>query len=163
MKLSTIMCMLGHDWIDLIKLDIDGTEINVIEDLQKSGNIPTSQILIDFNDNHDITVRDEIYIFLASNGFIARYTGQPQMNEVTFVRSSPVPLSFNQTTFKKLKKRDIENSKKPVKTKLITTPTTPVKTKKVSPVKPDTNKKHKETKNNINTKKSKQKKVKNNK
>jgi len=104
MKLSTIMCMLGHDWIDLIKLDIDGTEINVIEDLQKSGNIPTSQILIDFNDNHDITVRDEIYIFLASNGFIARYTGQPQMNEVTFVRSSPVPLSFNQTTFKKLKK-----------------------------------------------------------
>jgi len=47
-RLSTIVKKLGHERIDLLKMDIEGAEYEVIEDIINSS-IPISQILIEFH------------------------------------------------------------------------------------------------------------------
>ncbi len=47
-RLSTIMQSLGHDQIDLLKIDIEGAEYGVIDDLIKS-EIPVRQLLVEFH------------------------------------------------------------------------------------------------------------------
>jgi FkbM family methyltransferase len=47
-KLSTIMKELGHDQIDILKMDIEGAEYEVIKDISKSG-IRPRQILVEFH------------------------------------------------------------------------------------------------------------------
>ncbi|MBU3665340.1 MAG: FkbM family methyltransferase [Chthoniobacterales bacterium] len=47
-KLTTIMRELGHERIDLLKMDIEGAEYDVIEDLAKSS-IRPKQILVEFH------------------------------------------------------------------------------------------------------------------
>lgn len=47
-RLSTIMEELGHDRIDLLKMDIEGAEYDVIEDIERSGVRPR-QILVEFH------------------------------------------------------------------------------------------------------------------
>lgn len=47
-KLETITENLGHDEIDILKMDIEGAEYQVIEDLVKS-NIRPNQILVEFH------------------------------------------------------------------------------------------------------------------
>lgn len=48
MRLSTIMKELGHEKIDLLKMDIEGSEYEVIKDILLS-NISINQILIEFH------------------------------------------------------------------------------------------------------------------
>ena len=47
-RLPTILAELGHDHIDLLKMDIEGAEYTVIPDLVRSG-IPVRQILVEFH------------------------------------------------------------------------------------------------------------------
>lgn len=47
-KLSTICSMLNHDHIDILKMDIEGSEYRVIPDLLRS-KIPITQILVEFH------------------------------------------------------------------------------------------------------------------
>jgi len=47
-RLATIMKELGHDRIDILKMDIEGAEYRVIEDIKKSG-IRPKQILVEFH------------------------------------------------------------------------------------------------------------------
>ena len=47
-RLSTIMNELGNDQIDVLKMDIEGAEYDVIEDISKS-NIRPQQILVEFH------------------------------------------------------------------------------------------------------------------
>ena len=47
-RLSTIVKKLGHERIDLLKMDIEGAEYELIEDIINSS-IPISQILIEFH------------------------------------------------------------------------------------------------------------------
>ncbi len=47
-RLATIMRELGHTRIDLLKMDIEGAEYEVIDDLAKTG-YPISQLLIEFH------------------------------------------------------------------------------------------------------------------
>lgn len=47
-KLSTIMDQIGHDHIDLLKLDIEGGEYDVIDDMLKANILPT-QLLVEFH------------------------------------------------------------------------------------------------------------------
>jgi len=49
--LSSIMAMLGHDHVDMIKLDIEGGEFDVIEHLADPGN-GAGQLLIEFHHNY---------------------------------------------------------------------------------------------------------------
>jgi len=48
MKLSTAMRLEGHDRIDLLKMDIEGAEYAVIEDIVREG-IPVTQLLVEFH------------------------------------------------------------------------------------------------------------------
>jgi len=47
-RLSTIMRQLGHECIDILKMDIEGAEYDVINDISKSG-IRPKQILVEFH------------------------------------------------------------------------------------------------------------------
>lgn len=47
-RLASIMKMLGHDSIDLLKMDIEGAEYAVLKDLLVSG-IPVNQLLVEFH------------------------------------------------------------------------------------------------------------------
>lgn len=47
-RLGSILSELGHDHLDLLKLDIEGAEYAVIEDLERSA-IRPSQILVEFH------------------------------------------------------------------------------------------------------------------
>lgn len=49
-RLATIAAELGHDRVDLLKLDVDGSEYAVLPDILASG-IPIAQILIEFHHN----------------------------------------------------------------------------------------------------------------
>lgn len=57
-RLSTIAKSLGHDKIDVLKMDIEGTEYDVIEDIINSG-ISIEQLLIEFHHgNNNIKIDD---------------------------------------------------------------------------------------------------------
>jgi FkbM family methyltransferase len=47
-RLATVLEKLGHDRIDILKMDIEGAEYEVIEDILNSP-LPISQILIEFH------------------------------------------------------------------------------------------------------------------
>ena len=47
-KLSTIMEELGHEHIEILKVDIEGAEYDVINDMDRSGIIP-NQVLVEFH------------------------------------------------------------------------------------------------------------------
>lgn len=47
-RLGTIMRELGHARIDILKMDVEGAEYNVIDDIQRSGILPW-QILVEFH------------------------------------------------------------------------------------------------------------------
>ncbi|MFO7668348.1 MAG: FkbM family methyltransferase [Bacteroidales bacterium] len=47
-RAGTILQMLGHKAIDILKMDIEGAEYEVIEDILKSA-VPVSQLLIEFH------------------------------------------------------------------------------------------------------------------
>ncbi len=49
-RFRTIAADLGHDRVDLLKLDVDGSEYAVLPDILASG-IPIGQILIEFHHN----------------------------------------------------------------------------------------------------------------
>jgi FkbM family methyltransferase len=47
-RLSTVMTELGHRHVDLLKMDVEGAEYGVIDDIEKS-NIRPDQILVEFH------------------------------------------------------------------------------------------------------------------
>ncbi len=49
-RLETIMKQLGHDHIDLLKMDIEGSEYDVLDDIQES-KIQINQLLVEFHHN----------------------------------------------------------------------------------------------------------------
>lgn len=47
-RLKSIMAELGHDHVDLLKMDIEGAEYGVIRDMEASGVLP-AQVLVEFH------------------------------------------------------------------------------------------------------------------
>ena len=47
-RLCTIMAMLGHQWVDVLKLDVEGSEYSVLTDMLRS-NIPVGQLCVEFH------------------------------------------------------------------------------------------------------------------
>jgi FkbM family methyltransferase len=47
-RLSTLMCDLGHDRLDALKMDIEGAEYDVVDDILTSG-VSIKQLLIEFH------------------------------------------------------------------------------------------------------------------
>ncbi|OHD41258.1 MAG: hypothetical protein A2086_14455, partial [Spirochaetes bacterium GWD1_27_9] len=70
-KFSTIVAELGHKKIDLLKMDIEGGEYSVIEDIIKTS-IPIKQILIEFHHRflkNGVQKTKNILNILNNNGF----------------------------------------------------------------------------------------------
>jgi hypothetical protein len=49
-RLSTLMRELGHDAVDVLKLDIEGGEYEVLDDLLRE-RLPVRQLLVEFHHN----------------------------------------------------------------------------------------------------------------
>ena len=70
-RLKTIMEMLGHEKIDILKMDIEGAEYDVIKDIFCS-NIEIGQILVEFHHffgNVGIEKTMDAITLLNENGF----------------------------------------------------------------------------------------------
>jgi FkbM family methyltransferase len=63
-RLKTIMTKLGHDRIDVLKMDIEGAEYSVIDDLLYS-NIRVEQILVEFHHRFKNVGRQQTEIAIA--------------------------------------------------------------------------------------------------
>jgi FkbM family methyltransferase len=86
-RLTTLMSMLGHERIDLLKIDIEGAEYEVISDLVASG-VPVGQLCVEFHFNgdehrHPRDVADAISE-LKAVGFIP-FDRSPYGRELSFV------------------------------------------------------------------------------
>jgi FkbM family methyltransferase len=70
-RLETLMTMLGHDHIDLLKIDIEGAEYGVLTDIV-NGNIPIKQIIVEFHHRKKgigVTATKRAIIGLTTNGY----------------------------------------------------------------------------------------------
>jgi len=84
-KLKTIMQSNGHDHIDLLKMDIEGSEFSVVEDMVRDKIFPT-QLLIEYHERfNDYSVEDKTKSvkLLIDNGYDIAWTN---MQEFTFIR-----------------------------------------------------------------------------
>jgi len=71
-RLSTIMRELGHDTVDLLKIDIEGAEYGVIEDLVKN-RVPVRQLCVEFHhflDGNSIESTLQTIIQLIQGGYL---------------------------------------------------------------------------------------------
>ncbi|MDD6210994.1 MAG: FkbM family methyltransferase [Bacteroidales bacterium] len=88
-RLSTIMSELGHDRIDLLKMDIEGSEYCVIDDILKS-QIPVKQLLVEFHHrfpNIGIKKTKDIILKLNNAGYrIAAISDSKE--EYTFIKTN---------------------------------------------------------------------------
>jgi len=86
-RLQTIMEKLGHDTIDLLKIDIEGSEYGVIQDLLNS-DVDVKQILVEFHHRFDrlnMEKTREAIRALHSEGFKIFYIS-PNGEEYSFIR-----------------------------------------------------------------------------
>ena len=87
-RISTIMYELGHDWVDVVKLDVEGAEFNVLNDMMKS-NIFPKQILVEFHYklDKDLIEKTELIVkdVLFRHGYRAFYCS-PSNQEISFIK-----------------------------------------------------------------------------
>lgn len=96
-SISDIMLELGHNHIDVLKMDIEGAEYEVIQGLVKS-NITIGQILIEFHDRlfpKDPLISARSVRLLRDAGYRI-YAVSDTFEEVSFVHCSNVPLECNE-------------------------------------------------------------------
>ena len=90
-RLRTIMDKLGHDHIDILKMDIEGAEYGVLGDVLNSG-IPISQILIEFHHNRSgVPVeRTQAAVEALQRAGFASFHESPSGYEFSFLRAVPI-------------------------------------------------------------------------
>jgi len=91
LRLQTTMQRLGHDRIDVLKLDIEGAECSVVKDVLASGT-PIGQILIEFHHHRPevpLAAIQEAVDELECAGF-ERFHGNPRGYEFSFIGPDPV-------------------------------------------------------------------------
>ena len=84
-KLKTIMESKGHSHIDLLKMDIEGSEFSVVEDMINDGIFPT-QLLVEYHerfDDYSVEDKEKSVKLLVDNGYDIAWTN---MQEFTFIR-----------------------------------------------------------------------------
>ena len=90
-KLDTICKELGHNKIDLLKMDIEGAEYAVIEDIVKS-NIKIDQLLVEFHDMFETVGLNDNYKAISSllNHGYEIFSISASGNEYSFIKSEIV-------------------------------------------------------------------------
>jgi FkbM family methyltransferase len=83
--IATSMRRLGHHWIDVIKLDVEGAEFDYFSSVDC---IPATQIIIEFHDRlFDEKSREAVYKQLNYQGFSLIHEAPPRKEEVLFYRT----------------------------------------------------------------------------
>ncbi len=88
-SLDVFMKMNDHDWIDILKIDIESNEFNLLEKIEESS-LKTTQLLLEFHARFVVDGyerQNEIYRRLESFGFEKVYEHQNKQ-EVIFLRRS---------------------------------------------------------------------------
>lgn len=88
-RLSTIMAELGHDHIDLLKLDIEGSEYGVLDNLLAE-KIPAQQLLVEFHhrfSNIGIKKSKDVIRKLRASGYRV-FSVSPNGEEISFINRS---------------------------------------------------------------------------
>ena len=88
-KIDTIMKELGHDRIDILKMDVEGAEYQVIDDIERSG-IRPGQILIEFHHRFPgvgIGKSKETIAKIRNMGYLL-FSISDRMEEFSFIRRS---------------------------------------------------------------------------
>lgn len=91
-RLETIMNMLGHEKVDVLKMDIEGAEYEVIEDLVKS-DIQIGQLLVEFHhrfENVGVSKTRRAIKSLNEKGFKIFYIS-PDREEYSFIHQRHQP------------------------------------------------------------------------
>ena len=84
-SLPNLMKINGHVHIDILKLDIEGAEYEVLEDLLKRQYFPFTQLLVEFHQRFEgigEERHDKLMIGLFHSGFVV--TKRTESNEVSF-------------------------------------------------------------------------------
>jgi FkbM family methyltransferase len=95
-RLRTIMEKLGHDGIDILKMDIEGAEYGVLDDLLGTG-IPVAQLLIEFHHGRSgipLSKTQAAVDALELAGFRA-FHASPSGYEFSFLQTAPLPSAGN--------------------------------------------------------------------
>lgn len=88
-RLETIIKRLGHDKIDILKMDVEGAEYGVIDDLIASG-VTVDQLLVEFHhrfENVGIPKTKRAIKALNQHGFKIFYVS-PNYEEYSFIRAA---------------------------------------------------------------------------
>lgn len=87
-RLQTIMAELGHTHIDLLKLDIEGAEYDVVDDIVRS-DVPIAQLSIEFHHRFpglDIRQTKEAVARLQAHGYAVAYAHEAP-NTIVFMNA----------------------------------------------------------------------------
>eukprot|EP00475_Leptophrys_vorax_P004481 TRINITY_DN12687_c0_g1_i1.p2 TRINITY_DN12687_c0_g1~~TRINITY_DN12687_c0_g1_i1.p2 ORF type:complete len:105 (+),score=16.51 TRINITY_DN12687_c0_g1_i1:23-316(+) len=91
LRLPSFMCTLGHGFVDVLKMDVEGVEFDVCDAwLRTKKHLPFGQILIEFHDRmvKDAKARKGACLrALARNGFKEVYVSE-NMQEAAYARMS---------------------------------------------------------------------------
>jgi len=88
LRLQTTMQRLGHERVDVLKMDVEGAEYSVLKDVLASG-VPVGQILIEFHHHRPgiaIATTQEAIDGLERAGY-EMFHGDPRGYEFSFLRS----------------------------------------------------------------------------
>ncbi len=91
-RLETILDMLGHDKIDVLKMDVEGAEYAVLDDLVKS-DIEVHQLLVEFHHmfpNVSVSQTRNAVKLLNDNGYYI-FSISPSGYEYSFIRKRSEP------------------------------------------------------------------------
>ena len=85
--LKNLLLQNGHTHIDILKIDVENSEYDILEDLIQMRYFPFSQLLVEFHDIEQEKYKSRLHailIGLALNGFVV--TNNNAMTEMSFER-----------------------------------------------------------------------------
>eukprot|EP00271_Cylindrocystis_brebissonii_P013422 TRINITY_DN33234_c0_g1_i1.p1 TRINITY_DN33234_c0_g1~~TRINITY_DN33234_c0_g1_i1.p1 ORF type:complete len:413 (-),score=60.60 TRINITY_DN33234_c0_g1_i1:490-1728(-) len=92
LTLSTLMCMLQDEWIDVLKMDVEGSEFDIcLSEEFRSRTIPVDQLVISFHPRMvkgGLKKQEDCEKVLEENGFRLVFRSRTS-NEILFVRMAP--------------------------------------------------------------------------
>ena len=93
LELSSLVAMNRHEWVDLVKLDVEGAEFDIFSAMLDVNKLPTSQILIEFHARmfpNGFEEQEKIYQKFIAAGWEMAYEQPGSKEEVVFIRVKPM-------------------------------------------------------------------------
>jgi FkbM family methyltransferase len=92
LELSSLVAMNRHEWVDLVKMDVEGAEFDIFSAMLDVNKLPTSQILIEFHARmlpNGFEQQEKIYQKFIAAGWEMAYEQPGSKEEVVFIRVKP--------------------------------------------------------------------------